>query len=212
MKRQATDSKTVRKKKRGRTTCKISSLDPSDDKKVATEDVRVWNISTSENTGRITARRKVLKHYSTVPPPEQPSMSQKQVEVNEVAYVEDTGILADSETPPKPTGKQRRKRKRVRVVKENDSVSESLVSPSPLAYLGFQTRMEQWLQYRPVFLDELLRLDGLGDALGSLVQCPDCSTHPAQFRCKDCFGGIMRCSACTVSFHQSLPLHRLEVC
>ena len=67
---------------------------------VATEDVRVWNISTLENMGRITARRKVLKHYSMVPLPEQPSMSQKQVEVNEVAYIEDARILADSETPP----------------------------------------------------------------------------------------------------------------
>jgi len=211
-KRQATDSKAARKKKRGKTTCKISSLDPSDDEKVATEDVRVWNVSTSGNTGRITAKRKVIKHYSKALPPEAPSTSQKQAEVNEVAHVEDAGILADSETPPEPTDKKRPKRSRVRAVKENDSVSELLDFLSRFAYLGFQTRMEQWLQYRPVFLEELLRLDGLGDALGGLVQCPDCLTHPAQFRCKDCFGGIMRCSACTVSFHQCLPLHRLEVC
>jgi hypothetical protein len=71
--------------------------------------------------------------------------------------------------------------------------------------------MEQWLQYRSVFLDELLRLDGLGDALNGLGPCPDCLIRPAQFKCTDCSGEVMRCSACTVSFHQSLPLHRLKV-
>lgn len=211
-KRQASNPKAVRKKKKGNTTYKISSLDPSDDEKMAVEDLRVWDISTSENTGRMTAKRRILKHYSKGLPPEEPSRSQKYEEVKEVAYAEDAGILADSETSPETTDKQRPKRKRVRVIKENDSVSELLVSPPPLTYLSFQTRMEQWVQHRPVFLDELLRLDGLGDALDGPVLCPDCSTYPAQFRCKDCFWGTMRCSVCTVSFHQSLPLHRIEVC
>ena len=72
--------------------------------------------------------------------------------------------------------------------------------------------MKQWLQYRPIFLDEFLHLDGLGDALNGLGVCPDCSKTLAGFRCKDCFGGALRCSACIVSLHQDLPLHRLQVC
>ena len=210
-KRQASDPKAARKKKKSNKSYKIFGLDPSDDEKAVAEDVRVWDISTSKNTGRMTARRRTLKHYSEVLPPGEPSTSQKQVEIREVAYVEDAGILADSETPPKTTDKQQQKRRRVRVVKENDSVSESFVSLPPLTYLGFQTRMEQWLQHRLVFLGELLRLDGLGDALNGPVLCPDCSIHQAQFMCINCSGEVMRCSTCTVSFHQSLPLHRLKV-
>lgn len=71
--------------------------------------------------------------------------------------------------------------------------------------------MEEWLRRRPVFLDESLRHDGLGDAWCGVGLCPDCSTCPAQYRCKDCFEGIMRCSACIVSFHRNLPLHRVQV-
>ncbi|KAF9784125.1 hypothetical protein BJ322DRAFT_1109984 [Thelephora terrestris] len=71
--------------------------------------------------------------------------------------------------------------------------------------------MEQWLQYRSVVLDEFLRLDSLGDALGGSQPCANCSNAPAQFRCKDCFGDTMRCSACTLSSHLNLPLHRLQL-
>jgi hypothetical protein len=210
-KRQTSNPGTVRKKRKGNTMWKTSSLNPSDDEKMTAEDVRVWDISTSENTGHMTARRKNLKHYSKALPPEGPSTRWKQGEVGEVACVEDAGILADSETVPHTTYKQRQKRKRVRTVKENDSVSDHS-SLSSLTYLGFQTRMEQWLQHRSVFLDKLLHLDGWGDALNGPALCPGCLTHPARFRCKDCFEGTMHCSACTTSLHQTLPLHRLEVC
>lgn len=71
--------------------------------------------------------------------------------------------------------------------------------------------MEQWLKHRPVFLDELLRLDGLGDAHDGPGVCPDCLNSQAQIKCNDCFEGIMRCSACAVSFHKNLPLHRIQV-
>lgn len=71
--------------------------------------------------------------------------------------------------------------------------------------------MDQWLQHRSVVLDELLRLDGLGDALNALGVCANCLGAPAQFRCKDCLEGIMRCSACILLSHRNLPLHRLQV-
>ena len=72
--------------------------------------------------------------------------------------------------------------------------------------------MEQWLQHRHVFLDEFVRLDGLGDAVNGPGTCPSCSNAPAQYRCNDCFGGVLHCSTCTLSSHRDLPLHRLEVC
>ena len=71
--------------------------------------------------------------------------------------------------------------------------------------------MEDWLPYRPVFLDETVRHDGLGDTLGGSGLCPNCSTRAARFKCNDCYGGVMRCSSCIVSIHQELPFHRLQV-
>lgn len=71
--------------------------------------------------------------------------------------------------------------------------------------------MEQWLQHRHIFLDEQLRRDGLGDALNGSGLCSGCSSHPGRFRCKDCSGRFMYCSACIVSSHQRLPLHGLQV-
>ena len=71
--------------------------------------------------------------------------------------------------------------------------------------------MEDWLPYRPVVLDEMVRHDGLGDVLGGSELCPDCSTRVARLKCNDCYGGVMRCSLCIVSRHQELPLHRVQV-
>ena len=132
LKRRASGPKTSRKKKKGNATYVLGSLDSSDDDdKVAVEDVRVWDISTSEKTGRMTASRKILKHYSQVLLPEEPSTSKELGTAEEVASAEDPGNFADSEFPPDTAGRSRPKpkRKRVRVVKENDSVSDSLVSP-----------------------------------------------------------------------------------
>ncbi|KAF9777722.1 hypothetical protein BJ322DRAFT_1015452 [Thelephora terrestris] len=70
--------------------------------------------------------------------------------------------------------------------------------------------MEQWVRHRSIFLDELLRLEGLGDASNCSQPCPDCSRHPATFRCYDCLEGTLRCSACTVLFHRDLPLHKIQ--
>ncbi|KAF9784809.1 hypothetical protein BJ322DRAFT_1021482 [Thelephora terrestris] len=140
---------------------------------VTVEDVRVWDVSTSERTGRVSASRRM------------PSTIRENEEGGEVD-VEEAGTLADSESPPEMVERRRRQRCLKERVKENDS-----------------TRMDQWLQHRQIVLDEMLRLDGLGDALDG----PESS---AKFRCKDCFEEVMRCSACMVSSHRNLPLHRLQ--
>ncbi|KAF9777681.1 hypothetical protein BJ322DRAFT_1114817 [Thelephora terrestris] len=189
-KREATGSRPVRKKRRGNkgnSMFTFSSLDPVRNDKKVVENVRVWNVSTSEKTGRIRGTRKTLQHFPKVSPPEEPSPSEVAGETEEAIDVEEAGALADSET----VRTRRPKRKRV---KGNDS-----------------TKMEQWIQHRSVFLDELLRLDGLGDASEGLKPCPDCANHPGSLRCGDCFGGVLRCSGCMVSAHKSLPLHRIQL-
>jgi hypothetical protein len=137
LKRRADGPKTGRKKKKGNATYASTSLDPTEDEKQVVEDIRVWNISTSEKTGRLMASRRTHKHYHEAPPilSEDPSTSKKLGGVD----AEDTGALADTQSP-KTVGKLRRKRKRVRLVKENDSVSCSFISPLLLAYPRFRQR------------------------------------------------------------------------
>lgn len=122
LKRQASGSKATRKRRKGNATYSTSTLDSIENDKEAVENVRVWNISTSGNTGRMTASRTTLKHYYQVPLEASPtSVSPEGVEV--VADVGDDGALADSEWPSGVVEKGRKKRKRIRATKENDSVS-----------------------------------------------------------------------------------------
>lgn len=128
-KRQASAPNNSRKRKKGNATYAMTSLDPTDEDKRVAEDIHVWNISTSETTGRVRASRTTHKHYYQVAPslPGGSSMNKKPGEEDaEVSGFEDTGILADSE-PSEVVDKQhpkpKRKRTRVRVIKENDSVS-----------------------------------------------------------------------------------------
>ena len=124
LKRQASGLKPARKKKKGNATYTVTSLDPAPKDKMAVENVRVWNMSISEATGRIGGTRKTRKHYRQVSPGPsgEPSTSERPGGAEGTADLEDPGVFADSESPPEVV-KQRPKRKRVRVVKQNDSVS-----------------------------------------------------------------------------------------
>ena len=137
LKCQASGPKTTRKKKKGNMTYSVSSFNTTPKDKRAVEDICVWNISTSEKTGRITGSRRNLKHYRQVSPgpPEGPSTSGKPGGFEETASEEDTGILADSESPSKVLNKPCPKWKRVRTLKENDSVSKSLILVSGLTHI-----------------------------------------------------------------------------
>ena len=95
LKRQATGPKTARKKKKGNATFSTTSLDDDAD----TEDVRIWNVSASKNTGRVNATRTTLKHLYQ-PPNEIPSVDEGSWVDETAADVSDAGILADSESPP----------------------------------------------------------------------------------------------------------------
>ena len=209
LKRRTAAPRVARKRRRGKTTYAVGTLDPPDDKTVV-EDIRVWDVSTSERTGRVSASRRTVKHCHEAPGQLEQRSTSKENEGGKDFNVEGAGATADS-TPSPETVKMRQKQKHVAGTKENDSVSE-VNRFCTCTYSGFQTRMGQWLLYRPIVLDELLRLDGLGDALNTPGLCPGCTNAPAQLRCKDCFGEIMYCSACILSSHWNLPLHRLQVC
>lgn len=184
-------------------------LDPPDNPPPAVKAVRVWKLEKSETSGRVTGTRRNHQHFH-----EGPSELSRE-EHPSTSDWEDVTVPASrepSEQPPakplKPS-KPTTKRKRVRVVKENDSVSLSNISPRATLTLQ-QTRMAGWLANAPIVLDELLRKDGLGDV--TLGLCANCGEPEGRYRCRDCLGGRIRCLQCSVSSHRELPLHRLQVC
>lgn len=69
--------------------------------------------------------------------------------------------------------------------------------------------MEAWLPHRSVYLDELLRFQGLGE-WSSPPTCAGCESA-GTFRCTCCCGNCMTCRVCTVTLHAYQPLHIIEV-
>ena len=70
--------------------------------------------------------------------------------------------------------------------------------------------MEEWKQYIPLFLDEILRLDGRGDFVDQTV-CVYCKVQPPSYRCRDCDEDQLCCRECIIDMHLRTPLHRVEV-
>ena len=74
-----------------------------------------------------------------------------------------------------------------------------------------QDKLNEWLKFREIFLQETLRHDGLGDFFG-LKDCANCGKAPGIYKCNACAkGGMLKCADCIVNLHRALPLHRVEV-
>ena len=200
-KRNATDSRSSRKRRKGGKSHRTTNLDPPDDPPPNVETIRVWKVTRSETTGRVSGTRKNHLHFHEGP--SEPSREE------EAYTVEDVSGPVGEESSEQPPAKAATKRKRVRIVKENDSVSPTS-SLLDVVLTHQQTKMADWLPYCPVVADELLRKDGLGDSTTPRA-CVACKKEVGRYRCRDCFGGYMRCSQCIVSVHSELPLHRLQV-
>ncbi|KAJ7016350.1 hypothetical protein C8F04DRAFT_1281664 [Mycena alexandri] len=76
-------------------------------------------------------------------------------------------------------------------------------------YVSSDETMTPWRPLVQVFLDEMLRREGLNAA----PKCPCCKTPWARgarrFRCKDC-GEFVQCWKCVVDGHECDPLHRVQ--
>ncbi|KAI6004158.1 hypothetical protein EDD15DRAFT_2385219 [Pisolithus albus] len=65
-----------------------------------------------------------------------------------------------------------------------------------------------WLSdYREMYLQELLRLEGRGDFVNI---CAECNANSPLYCCRDCFGDWLLCQECTVLGHTLILLHHLE--
>ena len=200
-KRSASEYRLARKRKKDGASYASVDLDALVRRGKKVEDISVWDVSMSEKTGRITASRKNYRHVYQSPP--EPLHEDPPTDIREeITAPVDPG---PGELPPRLVAKHKRAR-----VRENDSVSFMSVFSAELIITRRQTRMADWLEYRSIMLDELLRKDGLGD-LPTPGTCVNCMKLVGEYRCDDCFGGNMYCSECILSSHCQLPLHRIQV-
>jgi len=76
--------------------------------------------------------------------------------------------------------------------------------------IHIQSTLEQWIQYREEFADELIKLEA--PRLGNQQSpCQDCGAPEALFRCLDCFAFGPACQNCTVHQHEHHIFHRIQV-
>lgn len=74
-----------------------------------------------------------------------------------------------------------------------------------------------WSSEVTSYVEEFLRLEGLGDARNQCTCArPSCATpvnsSVAGYRCRDCQDFSLFCAECLVLNHAAMPLHRVEVC
>lgn len=89
----------------------------------------------------------------------------------------------------------------------------SIVSLCCLTYVCYKDPTKEWLPYRDICLDELLRHEGLGDRSEDEMVCEDCGAEAGSLRCADshCVGALILCEPCMIRHHARLPLHRIQV-
>jgi len=132
-KRSASEYRLSRKRKKDGASYASVDLDALVRRGKKVEDIRVWDVSMSEKTGRTTASRKTYRHvYQSQPEPlhEDPPADI----CEEITAPGDPG---PGKPPPRLVAK-RRKRARVR---ENDSVSSVPIFSTELIITRRQTRM-----------------------------------------------------------------------
>jgi hypothetical protein len=68
--------------------------------------------------------------------------------------------------------------------------------------------LEEWLMYRDIYLQELLRHDGReGEPITFCAYCG----NSGDFSCYDCAYCMHYCQDCLVDRHRLMPLHRIKV-
>ena len=119
------------------------------------------------------------------------------------------GLMEGMDSTPQPDVPPKTKRKRY----TTNVVSSGLVFNCKLYSYVLQDHLKEWLKFRTIFLQEIIRHDGLGNFSG-LSYCSKCGKGEGIYKCNDCAcaeGVMLKCADCVVEFHRALPLHRVEV-
>ena len=124
LKRPATTQKATRKRRKGGTTYPVTKFDLPQDNKAVEESVRVWDVSTSGRTGRVSASKRTIKHHHQALNELKELPMSKQAEMGEEVDAEEAGTLVDPDAPA--NAEERHGKKSAKVNKENDSVSETI--------------------------------------------------------------------------------------
>ncbi|KAJ7500476.1 hypothetical protein B0H11DRAFT_1714588, partial [Mycena galericulata] len=69
--------------------------------------------------------------------------------------------------------------------------------------------VKTWIPRRDDYCDAMLRLKGRGAWWSN--GCARCGDRTPNWRCQDCFGNRMLCTACMIEKHRDEPLHLFEV-
>ncbi|KAF6755232.1 hypothetical protein DFP72DRAFT_1067940 [Ephemerocybe angulata] len=102
---------------------------------------------------------------------------------------------------------------------ETDSDDDEIALPTEGKKRKRRTRGDRpFLYFIPkigVFVEEMLRLEGLDCLTGSQLMCssPECRCaleSGSGYRCVDCSSTVLYCKSCTVQNHGRVPLHRLQ--
>ena len=126
-KRNLAESRLARKRRKEGSTHATLDLDAMCKRSEDVESIRVWQMSTSETTGRVLGARRTLEHaYESSPGPSRhESHAVEAVEAVETP----TDSVPSEPQPVKEPKKSATKRRRVRITQENDSVSTIMMSP-----------------------------------------------------------------------------------
>ena len=122
-KRNAGSSRPARKRRKAGASYEQVDGDASSPDPDEVEDIRVWTLTASETTGRVAGRRETHRHLREEP---------VEPRHEEPPTLEEVGAPVDPEPSGSPPAKvaAKGKRKRVRVVKENNSVSFTPIDQS----------------------------------------------------------------------------------
>lgn len=117
-KRGATSHRLPRKKRKGGVSYAAVDID-SLDQRPPGEDIRVWNVTRSETTGRVSATRRNHQHFLTKPSAPLPSHEEQAP----TDVMESFGVPVNPEVDERPSVRPVAKHQKRKATKENDSVS-----------------------------------------------------------------------------------------
>ena len=97
------------------------------------------------------------------------------------------------------------------------AVSAHLCQVLSLFLKEFEDYINDWIPHRDKYLDELIRVDGLGAGAGTAaISCSGCKLAGVDWkgmlRCLDCDRTRLLCEACVIKEHKHHYLHTIQVC
>ncbi|KAL0568415.1 hypothetical protein V5O48_013569 [Marasmius crinis-equi] len=95
------------------------------------------------------------------------------------------------------------------VLRPGEELGKLVVLPKK-RYPNSDSPLQTWVEFRDLFLDYVLVLEGRGRLFHNTGRCAHCISEHASFRRQTCWGFRLVCKGCLITRHQDEPCHRLE--